>query len=162
MGMDEFWKEVETKSTWDRSKLKDLGNRTGMFSKRTTISIPEDIKIGDIFSSPFGAHPAMIISIKEGRVTAVVLSTTNAPHNIYQVKESRFFKGNYVTFSIISASTEVAKSKYLGYLDSKKDIIAIIKALKVKYKEVLSLRQSKPKLTTIEALINLDEVDNFN
>lgn len=161
MGINDFWAKVGTQGVWSTDKLRKLGNETGIMQQRSTISTPEEIKIGDVFSSIFGAHPALVISMDEKDVKAVIMSTNDASHNIYQIKHSRFFKGNYVTFTVVTSSIEIAKAKYLGSIDDKKDIIKIIKALRSRYKNILTLRHHKIPLQE-KVVIDIDDIDNFD
>lgn len=163
MGMDEFWKEVDKKESWSKGQLRNIGGTTGMFNKKSSIFTPEDIRVGDIFSSPFGAHPALVISVEGNWLNAVIMSTTEAPHNIYTIEHSRFFRGNFVTYSIFSSPIDIARTKYLGYIDNKKDINNVMKALKARYRYLFS-EKSKQKVEVSRQLAigSLDDLDNFD
>lgn len=155
MGITDFWQEINTKPSWGRDQLRALGDKMGVTTSRSNISTPDDIRVGDVFSSVFTAHPALIISVNEDSVTAVVMSTKEATHSIYQIKSSRFFRGNYITYTIINHTIEGARAKYLGYMDNKGEIKHIMKLLKAKYKQVLSLRP--PKKPTFFPLPEINE-----
>lgn len=142
--MDKFIADLGARKQWDTPYLvKIIKDRNLVLNWDKNLHSPTELRIGDIYASNFMNHPAVIIKVRGNEVTSVCLTSKNATHNIYQIQHSRFFRGSYVSLTILNTSIEHALSRYLGSLEGKEDIKQIMKALRERYKLELSLRPLK-------------------
>lgn len=154
---EKFIEELQNRKNWDTPFLIKMLKQKGLGEEwDKSLTTPVELKIGDIYISNYMSHPALIIKIHGDNVTSVILSTKEASHNIYQITYSRFFRGSYVTLTVMNTSIGAARAKYLGSIDGKEDMKHIMKMLRARYKEELSLRPKK-QLRIEEGIIFAEE-----
>lgn len=85
------------------------------------------------------AHYVLVYRVKNDHVTVVIMSSKEAPHNLMEVIEDRFFKGNYATKTILTYPLSECIGRFSRVYENKKEADEIFRRLKQHYKESLSL-----------------------
>lgn len=156
--MKDFLKELEKQQSWDTNKVKSMLAKRGMDTNHKPFQTVKDVQVGDIFSSSFTSHPAIVVKIEGANIIAASMSSTESRHNVYTIGNSRFFNGSFITMTLLTTSIEQVKSRYLGTLDSKKDMQNLQRALRRRYKELFARPISLKKELSMDYLDEFDEI----
>ena len=103
---------------------------------------PIEIKKYDIITSIVhnSPHPCLIFKIDSDFVYAISFTTTQHCRVVYEIKESRFFNGSFVTNTIVKLTKEEALKSFVGVFDNKKEANHIISLVKDFYKNLFNLK----------------------
>lgn len=104
--------------------------------------VPTDIlkKYDVIYIPCFGMpHYVLVWKVAEDVLYGVVLSSTQAPHNIHIIEKDRFFKGKFATNSYITHPLSECLKNFVRVYESKIEADTIFKKIKEYYKTHLAL-----------------------
>ena len=100
---------------------------------------PESIKKYDIFTTMVcnSPHPIICFKVDTEFVYGVSMTSTIKVHNIFEIQKSRFFKGKFITNTVIKMKKEDALENFVGVYDTKKEADEFFKVLRNFYKQVM-------------------------
>ena len=147
----ELKQRLSTKNYWPKDKVlhhinmfeselqkKLEGENKIVIVKNQRYAKPASIMPGDVVSVPLIGmpHPGIVWKVRNGICYCIVLSTTQAQHNIYKLEHSRIFT-SFVTKTIVELPLEDALVNFVTVFDSKKELKIVFSLLK-EYYTVLS------------------------
>jgi hypothetical protein len=119
---DEITQEIKSKEehiskAWIIKKLEVIKNRLLndfkdqiQYFNSTKVLKPTHIQKYDVvYTSVCGVpHPVLIFKVEDKYAYGIVLSSTKGTHCLYEIKNSRFFKGSCSTITLVKADVIIS------------------------------------------------------
>jgi hypothetical protein len=84
-------------------------------------------------------HYVLVHKVKDDKVYGVILSSTEAHHNVLKIKNDRFFVGAFATHTYISYPLDECIKRFSRVYENKREADEIFREVKKYYKLALSL-----------------------
>lgn len=136
-----FREEIQKKPTWNRQELLDL---VDLYKKQRLKIVPDEAKVGDIFSYKTGPtnHPCIVLSVGDDRVTAVAVSSTPCLELFLTSTESRVFGNNsFVTNNVFTCPKSAVTDAWIAEYGNHRHVRQIKKMLKEYYNDLLRINK---------------------
>lgn len=145
MTIPELLTKLQEKPSWGRTEIATFLNQIPetqvAISNLKKIRYTEVIKKYDILymQTMQGAHYVLCHKVKDNIVYGLVLTSKQECHNLMEIKEDRFFNGNFITKAYLCWDIETARKNFVRVYESRKEADQAFKQVKSFYKTILSI-----------------------